>query len=135
MLVNLLFHIDNNNELYRVFLPLDILLCTTVVPSTYILKTDEVRRVITDVGWWRLSRNLYPFPNVRIVPAENLEMHNLPNANVINNEELDLEGQNNEDENWWMNIDLLEDDSLQVEQEQINENENWWMKIYLFEDD
>ena len=134
MLINILFAIDEEYLFARIIVPLDITLCNVVIPASYILKTDDVKKVIVDRGWWRFLRKLLCFRNTRITPADNLEMHAPANADAVNIERRSPEPQNlkmehasnipkvdfsDDDENWWMRINLFhDDDNVDSEQEQ-----------------
>jgi hypothetical protein len=127
MLMNLLFRIDDENALFRILVPLDITLCTVVVPISYIVKTEDVKKSIVNTGWWTHFKTLLCTRNMRVVPAENVEMNAFARDGVVNVEGLGDEPQlqqrqhepriqlaelPDDDENWWMRINLFDDDDL-----------------------
>ena len=125
MLINYLFGIDLGNKLYRVFVPVDTILCTIVIPACYLLKTESVRKSIYNIGWIKLCTNLFLPRSRRISASQDIPMNQLPNnADVLNNmHEPVPEGQ-------------LNDRMLHNNQElDPNSDENWWMKIDLFDDE
>ena len=125
MLVNYFLGIDSGNNLFRILEPVDIILCTIVIPGCYLFKTESVRKSIYNIGWIRLcSSSILPRCR-RVSPSQDIPMNQVPNnANVLNNvHEPVPEGQlidrvyhNNQeldpnmDENWWMKIDLFDDE-------------------------
>ena len=128
ILINYLFlngKIEMENKLYRVFLPVDTILCTIVIPACYLFKTESVRKSIYNIGWIKLCTSLFIPRSRRISASQDIPMNQLPNnADVLNNiHELVPEGQ-------------LNDRMLHNNQEQDpNSDENWWMKIDLFDDE
>ena len=125
MLINILFSIDKEYSVARIIIPLDITLCTVVIPFSYILKTDNVKKVIVDSGWWKCLQNFICFRHTRIAPAENFKMNAPTNFNAVSGERQDPEQQNQrmQHANDLPPIELPED------------GENWWMRIDLFDDD
>ena len=124
MLINILFAIDEEYSLARIIIPLDITLCNVVVPGTYILKTDDVKKVIVDGGWWRFLRKFLCFRNTRIAPADNFEMNAPANSDAASIEGRDPEPQNQKMQH-----------GINLPPELPDDDENWWMRINLFDDD
>ena len=113
----------DEDSFVRVFLPIDITLCSIVIPCCYILKTQKVKTVVEFRRWWRSLTDFLPYYSVRVRPAENIELNCMPNENVIGNDELKTNTQTHQsqdtlahhideaDDSWWMNIDLFDDEN------------------------
>ena len=125
MLVNYFLGIDSGNNLFRILEPVDIILCTIVIPGCYLFKTESVRKSIYNIGWIRLFSSSFLPRSRRVSPSQDIPMNQVPNnANVLNNVHepvaeghlIDQIHHNNQeldpnmDENWWMKIDLFDDE-------------------------
>ena len=125
MLVNYLLGIDVGNNLFRIFVPVDTILCTIVIPACYLFKSESIRQSIYSIGWIELCTSSFLPRSRRISPSQEIPMNQLPNnQDLFNNvQEPVPEGQ-------------LNDRMFQNNQEQDpNSDENWWMKIDLFDDE
>ena len=117
MLASYLLSSLDEDIFFRIFMPLDITLCSIIIPSCYIVKTEQVKKIISVRGWWRSFTDLVPSYRVRVLPVENVQL----NENVEGNHELEQGPQaqqiqrnptphvDQDDELWWMNIDLFDD--------------------------
>ena len=125
MLVNYLLGIDLGNKLYRIFVPIDTILCTIVIPACYLFKTERVRKSIYNNGWIEVFTRSFLSRFSRTSPSQDIPMNQVPNnANVLNNVHEPVPEGNlidriyhnnqeqdpNSDENWWMKIDLFDDE-------------------------
>ena len=128
ILINYLFlngKIEMENKLYRVFLPVDTILCTIVIPACYLFKTERVRKSIYNNGWIEVFTRSFLSRFSRTSPSQDIPMNQLPNnADVLNNvhdpvPEVQINAQMfhnnqeldpNSDENWWMKIDIFDDE-------------------------
>ena len=125
VVVNQLFGIDMGNKLYRVLFPVDTILCTIVIPACYVFKTESARKSIYNIGWIELCTSLFLPRSRKISPAQDIPMNQVSNnADVLNNTQDPVpdvqlndqmfhnnqEQDPNRDENWWMKIDLFDDE-------------------------
>ena len=125
MLVNYLLGIDLGNKLYRIFVTIDTILCTIVIPACYLFKTERVRKSIYNNGWIEVFTRSFLSRFSRTSPSQDIPMNQLPNnADVLNNvhdpvPEVQINAQMlhnnqeldpNSDENWWMKIDIFDDE-------------------------
>ena len=85
MLLNYLLGIDEEEDFYRFFLPLDIFLCSVMIPTCYVLKSDQIKEIINNDGWRRVFRDLLSsissiFPKTEVEPNQILGMEVIINA-------------------------------------------------------
>ena len=120
----LLFAVDDDEELYRIFLPLDVFLCSVMIPSCYVFKCDQIKKVITNEGWWKPLRDAFirlkiAFQREAVSSNQSLEMNVLSNAKPkdihpieqdSNKYHIHTQHEGDDDENWLMRIDIFEED-------------------------
>ena len=144
------------------FVSVDYILSTIVTPACYLIKTENVRRMLYSLGWNKFFLDLFPHRNFRVAQAQDVEMNVLPNSPASDDNDLQdpepiqqpppLESMetsyNENDENWLMRIDLFEDNGLPPQEEQTqdnlelnhnqpnngSENDSWIYNINIFED-
>ena len=130
-------------------MPIDITLCSIVIPICYIVKTEQVKKIVVSRGWWRYFTDFLPSCRARVLPAENVQLNCMPNENVVGNQELEqgLQEQqiqrtlahpvDQDDERWWMNIDLFDEEDTQrkLAHPVDEDDESWWMNIDLFDEE
>ena len=63
------FGMSQSND-YKWFLFPNIFLCSVVIPSSYVLKTEEIKKIVMKKGWWKFGRGFLPVRNSRVVPIE-----------------------------------------------------------------
>ena len=117
MLISYLLSIFDEGLFIRFYIPFDIILCSIIIPSCYILKTEKIKKVVADGGWCKIFKDIFPFSNMRVLPAENLEIGNICNDHRMGN-----------------NAAPEQEDNQQPEQQIKEDDENWWMKIDLFDE-
>ena len=72
------------NEWKRIIYTLDMILCSAVIPSAYVLKTEEIKKEIISGGWCKPLRLLAPVCLERVLPDEEFDMAAIPNAQLEN---------------------------------------------------
>ena len=120
----LVFVLLGGSNYFRIFVVLDMTLCTIILPSSYIVKSEKVKKVVFDRGWLKSLTDLVPsWRSNRVHTVEEMELNCPPNENVAGNHEQvimnhlqaqqiqeNLAGHiDQDDEHWWMNIDLFDD--------------------------
>ena len=53
---------------HKWLLILDVFLCSVVIPSSYIFKTEAMKDIVFRKGWQKIGRDLFPIKNSRVVP-------------------------------------------------------------------
>ena len=125
MLVNYFLGIDSGNNLFRILEPVDIILCTIVIPGCYLFKTESVRKSIYNIGWIELCTSLFLPRSRKISPAQDIPMNQVSNnADVLNNRHEPVP-----------NVQLNDQMFHNNQEQDPNRDENWWMKIDLFDDE
>ena len=97
----------------RISYTLDTILCSIVIPSSYILKSDEVKKVVILEGWKKPFMWLFPKCKARVAPTQNLNMEVIPNAQPENravHAHPDTNGEQEDDEAWLRRIDLFDEE-------------------------
>ena len=124
MLLNFLLGLDLDNNLFRIFLPIDIILCSVVIPGCYVFRTEEFRDKIYNIGWDNILFGFTNHRERRVSPGPEIQMQHIPPAKPVSKY----------------------DTSVHVEEEhqsqqichstsyQEPEDENWWMKIQSFDE-
>ena len=85
MLISYLLSIFDEDVFFRFYIPFDIILCSIIIPGCYILKTEKIKKVVADGGWCKMFKDIFPFSNMRVLPADNLELGNICHDGVKNN--------------------------------------------------
>ena len=127
MLLNYLLAIEEEEEFfYRFFVPLDIFLCSVMIPTFYVLKSDQIKEIINNGGWRRVFRDILTsissvFPKTEDGPNQNLGMDVVINARspVVakqDRKENPTSDSQNVNHNQILNkkVNLLNDDSISV---------------------
>ena len=97
----------------RISYTLDTILCSIVIPSSYILKSDEVKKVVILEGWNKPFIWSLPKCKARVAPTQNLNMEVIPNAQPENravHAHPDTNGEQEDDEAWLRRIDLFDEE-------------------------
>ena len=124
MLLNFLLGIDVDNNLFRIFLPVDITLCCVVIPCCYVFKTQIFRSKIYNMGWNKIFFGASIHRKGRVSPGQELQMHELPTAKSDpENETREPVCEENEPKR-----------TCQNSQDQEDEDEHWLMRIQLFDE-
>ena len=125
MLLDFLLGIDVDNKLFRIFLPVDIMLCCVVIPGCYVSKTEKFRIKIYNIGWDQIFFGFCIDRKTRVSPSLELPIHQQPNARS--------DPENNTRES--TRKENQSEQPCQHNQDQEDEDENWWMKIQLFDEE
>ena len=97
-------NIEKIDEWKRIIYTLDMIFCSVVVPSAYMLKSEEIKKIVISGGWCKPLRLLAPTCIERVLPDEEYDMAAIPNAQLLNNV-LHVKQQPNikrEDEDAWL---------------------------------
>ena len=82
-----------NNDVYANSVPLflfcHILIRSVLIPSSYIIKTDRVKNLITANGWLKPLEGFFQFRRNRNAPIEEIQMDVIPNVQPVNNDILE----------------------------------------------
>ena len=91
MLINHIFssrlqiqHIADNDEWKRIIYTLDGIFCSTIIPGSYVLKSDEIKKVVISGGWCKPLRLLAPICMERVSRDEQFDMAPIANAQPEN---------------------------------------------------
>ena len=124
MLLNFLLGLDLDNNLFRIFLPIDIILCSVVIPGCYVFRTEEFRDKIYNIGWNNILFVFHNHRERRVSPTQEIQIQQIPAAKPTpKNDTRELVGEEHqpnqichssgyqepEDENWWMRIQLFDE--------------------------
>ena len=118
LLINYVIGNVDNFIWKRIIYTLDMILCSCVIPCSYILKTEEIRKIVLDSGWCQPLRMVVSAGIARDAPVENLNMAVIPNAQPENifvcaqNKAGKQHEQQEYDEDWLRRIDLFDEDSI-----------------------
>ena len=52
------------------YLPVDMLLCSVLIPCTYVVKTESFKNLIFNSGWLNSIRNQFGLKSNQVVPQE-----------------------------------------------------------------
>ena len=124
MLLNFLLGIDLDNNLFRVFLPIDIILCSVVIPGCYVFRTEEFRDKIHNIGWVNILFGFYDHRERRVSPSQEIQIQQVPaNKSASKNDKREpAEEEHQPQQTCHSNV------------YQEPEDENWWLRIQLFDD-
>ena len=64
------FGMSQSNDQKWLIIP-NIFLCSIVIPSSYIIKTEAMKEIVMRNGWGKLCTGIFPVRNSRDVPTEN----------------------------------------------------------------
>ena len=97
----------------RVSHTLDTIICSSIIPSSYILKSEEIKKAVILEGWSKPFRLLCPKCRSRVAVEENLNMNVIPNAlpedRVVHAQPHTI-GEHEDDEAWLRRIDLFDEE-------------------------
>ena len=124
MLLNFLLGIDLDNNLFRIFLPIDIILCSVVIPGCYVFRTEEFRDKIYNIGWDNILFGFNNHRERRVYPRQEIQIPPIPAAKSTSKDDAtELAGEDHQPQQIYHS-------SLYQEPE----DENWWMRIQLFDE-
>ena len=63
------FGMTQSNDHKWLLIP-NIFLCSVVIPSSYVLKTEAMKKIVMKKGWWKFGTGFFPVRNSRVVPIE-----------------------------------------------------------------
>ena len=89
LVVFLWFNKDLKGYKVPLFLFCHISISSVLIPSSYILKTDTVKKLITANGWLKPFEDFVPFRRNRIAPVEEINMDVIPHIQTVNKDILD----------------------------------------------
>ena len=122
VLLNYLLGLDEEREFYRFIMPLDVFLCSVMIPACYVLKSDEIKKIINHDGWRKFCRDIFTsIP--RVFPATADGPHQNIGKDVVINAQSPIEIKQDRKEN------------PKSDEQTVNHSQNLNRKINLLNDD
>ena len=80
VLIDMLFSLSANKNWESIITPvIDVLLCSIIIPGTYLLKTENVKNIVFNKGWSESWREFCHMSTNRVVPIENIHLNPVQN--------------------------------------------------------
>ena len=77
--IDLLFSFSSENSLARVFISVsDVFLFSIILPITYIIKTKQIKDLLSKQGWYNTLRGFLSCNTNQVAPLDTIEMNAIP---------------------------------------------------------
>ena len=140
----------------------ELALWHVVIPACYLIKTEEIKEKLYNLGWYKFFVNLFPHKNSEVFPIDDEDENARPDhprrannqSRHVSNEDLtqssgtETNATDEDDENWLLKINLFDEERSQSRMRD-NENEaqrnpsssrkntkvnNWMDRIEIFDE-
>ena len=107
----------------------ELALWHVVIPACYLIKTEEIKEKLYNLGWYRFFINLFPHKNSEVAPVDDEDENAIPNhPQRANNRSRQVPDQN-------LTQNSSESSSSAQTQTIDEDDENWALRINLFDEE